>query len=141
MERVIYCPDDSKLDEANDLARDQFLPIIIGDSQRLTDLKFDRNKVQIVFIPEHQYLKIPRSVLPVNTLLTVEYVDDFATNETFACRLFNKSMDYAIDCGRLSLSSKYRTLFRCLIPVPGEYAGEVYDQDGVLASFDIKVVP
>lgn len=141
MERVIYCPDDSKLDEANELARDQFLPIIVGDSQRLSDLRFDRSKVQIVFIPEHQYLKIPRSVLPVNTLLTIEYVDDFATNDSFACRLLSKSLEYIVDCGRLSLSSKHRTLFRCAIPVPGDYAGEVYDDDGVLASFDIKVVP
>lgn len=52
MRRVIYCPSESFLEEASSLAKDSHLPINVGSSEELNLIDFDRDKVQIVLIPE-----------------------------------------------------------------------------------------
>jgi hypothetical protein len=140
MERVIYCPDDSMIQEAESLAKDQILPIIVGDSERFNDTKFDRTKVQIVFIPQDQYLNVPRSILSVNQLLTVEYVDEFDSVLNAKCVLVEKRNGYTIECGLTSLSTEHRAMFRAEMTTPGYFAGEIRDSNGVIATFDVKVL-
>jgi len=60
MRRVIYCPSETHIEEARFLAKDSHLPINIGSSEELDLLDFDREKVQIVLVPEFRnfnYLK------------------------------------------------------------------------------------
>jgi hypothetical protein len=52
MRRVIYCPSEELLEEASSLAKDSHLPINMGSSEELDLLDFDRERVQIVLIPE-----------------------------------------------------------------------------------------
>jgi hypothetical protein len=52
MRRVIYCPSEEFLEEASILAKDSHLPINIGGSEELDLLDFDKEKTQIVLIPE-----------------------------------------------------------------------------------------
>ncbi len=52
MRRVIYCPAEALLSEANDLAKKSQLPINVGEFEELVDLDFDRNVVQILEVPE-----------------------------------------------------------------------------------------
>ena len=51
MQRVIYCPSEENLEEAQILAKTGNIPIQIGDSQKTQDLEFDRNSVSILLIP------------------------------------------------------------------------------------------
>lgn len=51
MQRVVYCPSEENLEEAQILAKSGNIPIQIGDSQKTQDLEFDRNSVSILLIP------------------------------------------------------------------------------------------
>jgi hypothetical protein len=51
LQRVIYCPSEENLEEAQILAKTGNIPIQIGDSQKTQDLEFDRNSVSILLIP------------------------------------------------------------------------------------------
>lgn len=60
MRRVIYCPTEDLLSEANDLAKNSQLPINVGEFEELVDLDFDRGIVQVLEVPETKqtsYLK------------------------------------------------------------------------------------
>jgi len=77
MRRVIYCPSESFLEEASSLARESHLPINIGSSQELDLLEFDREKVQIVLIPEINnisYLKNVAKGLHQIVVLNNDYI-------------------------------------------------------------------
>jgi hypothetical protein len=52
MRRVIYCPTEALLSEANILAKNSQLPINVGEFEELVDLDFDRSIVQILEVPE-----------------------------------------------------------------------------------------
>lgn len=60
MRRVIYCPTEEFLSEANDLAKNSKLPINVGEFEELVNLDFDRDIVQVLEVPEKKqtsYLK------------------------------------------------------------------------------------
>lgn len=48
MSRLVYCPSENCLEEAEKLAKELKLPILIGDSSQTVNLNFDRTKVQII---------------------------------------------------------------------------------------------
>jgi hypothetical protein len=52
MRRVIYCPAEDLLSEANDLAKNCQLPINVGEFEELSNLDFDRGFVQVLEVPE-----------------------------------------------------------------------------------------
>lgn len=52
MRRVIFCPSENHLEEASSLSKDSHLPINVGSSEELDLLDFDREKVQIILVPE-----------------------------------------------------------------------------------------
>jgi hypothetical protein len=50
--RVIYCPDNSLIDEAIQLSKLNPLPIQVGDSDSTASLPFDKSIISVVSIPE-----------------------------------------------------------------------------------------
>ena len=48
MSRLVYCPSENCLEEAEKLAKELKLPILVGDSSQTVNLNFDRTKVQII---------------------------------------------------------------------------------------------
>ena len=51
MQRVVYCPTEDNLEEAQIIAKSGSMPIQIGDSQKTQNLEFDRTSVSILLIP------------------------------------------------------------------------------------------
>ena len=51
MQRVVYCPTEENIEEAQILAKTGNIPIQIGDSKKTQDLEFDRTSVSILLIP------------------------------------------------------------------------------------------
>jgi RsiW-degrading membrane proteinase PrsW (M82 family) len=51
LQRVVYCPTEDNLEEAQILAKTGNIPIQIGDSKKTQDLEFDRTSVSILLIP------------------------------------------------------------------------------------------
>jgi len=62
MRRVIYCPSETHLEEAISLAKNSHLPINVGSSEELNPLDFDREKVQIVLVPEFSNINYLKNV-------------------------------------------------------------------------------
>jgi hypothetical protein len=51
LQRVVYCPTEESLEEAQILAKTGNIPIQIGDSQKTQNLEFDRTSISILLIP------------------------------------------------------------------------------------------
>ena len=62
MRRVIYCPDESALDEAVVISKNNFMQIQIGESEAVKNLIFDRNKISVIEIPEFNYVEYKENV-------------------------------------------------------------------------------
>jgi hypothetical protein len=72
LQRVVYCPSEGSLEEAQTVAKSGNIPIQIGDSQKTQDLEFDRNSVSILLIPNNFSLTFNNKVkLGVATRISV----------------------------------------------------------------------
>jgi hypothetical protein len=56
MRRVIFCPNESLIPEAEILSKKNNLPINIGLFEEIEDLSFDQGKTQILEVPEKNNL-------------------------------------------------------------------------------------
>ncbi len=77
MERVIYCPSAELLDDAEKEAKNTLLPIVVGESDRLKDLQFDRSVVSVVQIPKHRFLDVSSTSVKLGTHQYVYVIDEF----------------------------------------------------------------
>ena len=68
MDHVVFCPDESMIEEASKLARSWMLPILNGHSKRTETLDFDDSQVTLLSIPIEKY---------------VDYSPKIGTNELF----------------------------------------------------------
>jgi predicted nucleotide-binding protein (sugar kinase/HSP70/actin superfamily) len=62
MYRIVYSPSVDKQKEAEKLAKDSGLPIVIGDNEHTKNIDFDRQKVQILFVPKEKVFDHPKTV-------------------------------------------------------------------------------
>lgn len=54
MNRVIYCPSDELIDIASSVSKLNHLPILVGDNDYTKELKFNRDIVSVISIPEYK---------------------------------------------------------------------------------------
>lgn len=76
MLRYIYCPDDSFMGEAEKMASEFSLPIMIGYAEVAKDADFDKTKVGFVLIPEQPVMVIPQSPIRLNKSFIGHYTND-----------------------------------------------------------------
>jgi len=78
MDRLVYCPDDSHLEDALSVAKEATLAVQIGDSWRTQHLDFDRTKVSVIRIPVYKqfFLETP-SATDYGFSILFEYINDF----------------------------------------------------------------
>lgn len=77
MDRVIYCPDDSCLEEAKKLSQLHLVPILVGDNERTIKLKFDRSKPIPLSIPIEHYCQLTPSQPVSGERFNFVYVNEF----------------------------------------------------------------
>jgi hypothetical protein len=77
MDRVIYCPDETFLAEAQKLSRLHAAPILVGDNERTANLKFDRDSPIPLSIPTIHYLTMEPEIATVGTTVKFSYCNDF----------------------------------------------------------------
>lgn len=77
MDRVIYCPNESFLPEAEKLSRLHAAPILIGDNERTLKLNFDRSSPIPLSIPTHHYLSLEPERPIAGQMVTLQYFNDF----------------------------------------------------------------
>ena len=98
MNRIVFCPEESKLDEANKLSLLTNLSIQIGDSLKTKNLNFDRSIVSVILVPSQIYLNFkPNAKQGVAT--RIQIYDEWHSYNTNTCY-----MD--IECDGLSYTEK-----------------------------------
>ena len=89
MDRVIYCPDESFIEEAKNLSRLHLVPILIGDNERTLELRFDRSKPVPLSIPTQHYCTLTPPQPIEGEMFKFRYINEFVNlNENFYFTLF-----------------------------------------------------
>ena len=77
MDRIIFCPEESMLDEAKRLSRLHLAPIQIGESERTLNLDFDKSVPVPVLVPVFHFARVTPDPTFVGALHSVEYINEF----------------------------------------------------------------
>lgn len=77
MDRYVFCPNESMLEEALALASEWSLPILNGDSPRSKSLDFDRNKVAVINVPIFKEFYGCPETIEANMAYSFKYRNDF----------------------------------------------------------------
>jgi hypothetical protein len=136
MERVVFCPSDDLLAEAEEMASLWQVPVQVGDSPRTEILKFDRSEVGILNIPTNQFFEMTRTWYQTGRPIVCSYVDEFAAVDKVRGELVGPQGQ---DIPKSVYSTKYRASFKFWIDFPGDYTFKVVDDEGVIATHDFKV--
>jgi len=138
MERVIYSPSEDELEEAQSIAESNGLLIQVGDSEATKNMDFDRSKVQIISIPSVQELRLSNTFFKLGQLLRVEYIDEFDSVNGLEMRLRHETGLVEDSNGKVSPCGSI-IVFPIRPANSGKYAGEIFDNDGVIATFTCEV--
>jgi hypothetical protein len=77
MRRIIFCPNESNISEAEDIAKKTNLPINIGIFEQIEELDFDKKKTQVLEIPEIRYVSYKQQCANYFHQ-TISYYNDFS---------------------------------------------------------------
>jgi hypothetical protein len=77
MERVIYSPTLEELPEAEKIAKQTMLPILVGDSPNTEHIEFDRKKVQVLEVPRVKEVHVSGISIRSGLHQTVFLFDEF----------------------------------------------------------------
>ena len=77
MRRIIFCPNESNMSEAEDIAKKTNLPINIGVFDGIEELDFDKEKTQVLEIPEIRYIYYKQECANYFHQ-TISYYNDFS---------------------------------------------------------------
>jgi hypothetical protein len=76
--RVVFCPFPEMMEEAEILASETHLPVLIGRNGRLEGVVFDDSKVSVVSVPVDRHVTYQQRVVKAGHLQVVRCVDDYA---------------------------------------------------------------
>lgn len=131
MDRYVFCPNDSMLEEAYAVAKEWSLPILNGDSMRSEKLNFDRTKVGVINIPIFkEFYQCPETV-EANMAYSFRYRNDFidCSNIKFMLSTLNLPLNQTNELSSRSVSP-HETAVTVALGSLGEYVlSAVYDKD------------
>jgi hypothetical protein len=90
MDRVIYCPTEDQLTEAEALAKEWLLPIQIGDSPRTEKIDFNRKEVIVVTVPVDVGFVPAYFSVEMFVPFTIMYLNDFMDCSSLSFQVFSK---------------------------------------------------
>ena len=77
MDRYVFCPNESAMDEAIRMAKEWSLPILNGDSERSLVVEFDRNVVSVILVPIFNGFDECPQIIEPNMAYVFRYQNDF----------------------------------------------------------------
>ena len=78
MQRVIYCPANGDMKQAESLSLQTQLPITIGKSKSMNGIVFDEESVQLLFVPTNNSCYFEETV-KLNFIQCIYYTNDWVT--------------------------------------------------------------
>lgn len=131
MQRIIFCPNESLLDEARILSKKNGLPIVIGDNESTSEIDFNRSIVTVVLIPERDEISFnPRVKRGMHQIII--YNNEFVTSNNIDIKIKNLNLIEVY-------KEKYRSKYAVLCIESGEYVGEVYKNSILERTFEFVV--
>jgi len=118
--RIIYCPDETFLDEASVLSAELSLSILLGDNDRTSSLDFDRSSVSVVTVPDTNRFTIRNSLIPVGMAAVFDYDNDFS-NLSKSSVVLLVSHGGTVDMVKPDLTEARRCRFMYRPKQPGTY--------------------
>lgn len=76
MQRLIYCPGQEHIDEASSLSKKLSLPIVVGESESISLMDFDRNSICVLCVPEKHDI-VFKPVVECGFHQSIRYTNDF----------------------------------------------------------------
>jgi hypothetical protein len=135
--RIIYSPSEEYRKEAEALAIQTSLPILYGENEHTRFLNFDRNIVQVLFIPKEKFLGFPEKVKKMFAC-PIGYENDWIDlNSDIQCWA---SMGELKIKATLSFMEPHFIRYIIRFPKDGNWIIEIVKENNVLDSGEIKVV-
>lgn len=142
MDRYVFCPNESAMDEAIRMAKEWSLPILNGDSERSLVVEFDRNVVSVILVPIFNGFDECPQIIEPNMAYVFRYQNDFIECGELTAVLstrnlgLNKSSYLPI-----RMVSPHEIGVLVAIQSLGEYSVSIMQNDDVLAVHDFAVLP
>lgn len=132
MRRIIFCPDESNISEASILAKENNLPINIGLFEGIENLNFDKSKVQVLEVPENNYVLYNENAKN-HFHQVIVYENDFI--------LFNKNILLKVDEIEYKpiLCEKHKVRFLIFEKTNGIKNCNIIQNTNILESFSYNV--
>lgn len=132
MRRVVYCPEESLLDEAVKLSKMNFLQIQVGDSSSTADLVFNRNVVSVIEIPEFRHYKNIKNVYSGFHQI-IHYTNDYVDfDDTLQIVFESKSF-------RPVMLEKHISRFAFICADSGSFKANIMHQGEIMESIEFNV--
>jgi len=142
MDRYVFCPDESMMDEAMELAKEWSLPILNGDSERSKDVKFDRSIVSVINIPIFNGFDDCPDVLEANMAYIFRYRNDFIDCYEVKAVLSTRNLGLNKNSFLpIRMVSPHEMEILVTISSLAEYSAMIVRKDEVLAVHDFAVLP
>ena len=142
MDRVIYCPSEEMLPEAERLSRLHLLPILLGENERTIDLEFDRSKPIPLTIPVSHFFALDPGQPVTGEKFLISYKNEFLQfDDSVYFTLFSHVVGEPNGHHRLTMNQKERHFAKSWVNVhvPADFTFFVWKDDKKLFSFDFSV--
>ncbi len=133
MERKVFCPSENLIPEAELLANNCKLPILIGDNGYTKNLSFDRSIVQVIQIPILNYFNIGKFDIKHGFHQNIVYVNEFDELTNNVKLLIN-------NCEiKPMYQEKYKIKFSYQCNNYGKQKGFLYLKNNLIKEFEFNV--
>lgn len=139
MDRVVYCPDQESLQEAEELYNEWSLPFVVGRSAAMEGMEFDEGTIQILNIPTIQSFDISAEIIKSGKTLSITYRDDWMECKNTWIEVMKPSGS-SVKIDPILSPDPHVVVFRFRADETGETNIFLHDQDGVLAEAKVKVL-
>lgn len=141
MDRVIYCPNEDMISDAEKLSRLHLVPILLGENERTANLAFDRSKPCVLSIPINHYLHFFSEDLVQGKSFTMKYVNDFINIKDVSFQILSRRIGEPNGYWPLIPVNKERhlALFKVTPTEWDTYTFFVKIEDEVIDSFEFEV--
>lgn len=138
MRRVIYCPVNGDMEQAESLSLQTKLPITIGKSKSMNDITFDEDSVQLLFVPTINICSFEETV-KLNFIQCIYYTNDWITcSKDDYCIMSNNSTNQDKVLPIISEEHHLRFLYRPQLI--GKHTFKIYSKDVCVLEESFQVV-
>ena len=122
MYRVVFCPDEGRMEEAETMAKDSSLPILVGRNGRLEGVEFDDSTVSVIEVPVERKLVYAENLPRPGFSERIECHDDFIDMSGGAKLVVVRPDGRSVDDFPPTVLEKHLAVFAFRAMVAGEHS-------------------